>query len=71
MTLTLAIEPLKRKISQDIAILHICGKFNQNRFMNEGARAMTLFFFLLKIDTVTLTLALEHSNLNLSKKLSY
>ena len=66
MTLTLA---LKLKIVQDIFILQISGKLNQNRFMNEGARAMIMFF--LKIATVTLTLALKHSNLNLSKILSY
>ena len=37
---------------QDIVILHICGKLNQNRSMNEGSRAMTIFF--LKIAAVTL-----------------
>ena len=47
---------LKLKIHQDITILHICGKLNQNRSMNEGYRAMTMFF-ILKIFTVTLTLA--------------
>ena len=46
---------LKLKIHQDIVILYICGKLNQNRSMNEGDRAMTMFFFL-KIATVTLTL---------------
>ena len=46
---------LKLKIIQDIIILHICGKLNQNRSMNEGSRAMTMFFK--KIATVTLTLA--------------
>ena len=46
---------LKLKIHQDIVILHICGKLNQNRSMNEGTRAMIMFF--LKIATVTLTLA--------------
>ena len=54
MTLTLALD-LKLKIHHDIVILHICGKLNQNRSMNEGSRAMTMFF--LKIATVTLTLA--------------
>ena len=34
-------------------------KLQQNRSINEGARAMTMFF--LKIATVTLTLALETS----------
>ena len=34
---------LKLKIHQDIVILHICGKLNQNRSMNEGYRAMTMF----------------------------
>ena len=35
---------LKLKIHQDIVILHMCGKLNQNRSMNEGYRAMTMFF---------------------------
>ena len=47
--------PRKLKIVQDIVILHISGKLKQNRSINEGARAMTMFF--LKTATVTLTLA--------------
>ena len=54
MTVTLALEP-SLKTHQDIVILHICGKLNQNRSMNEGYIAMTMFF--LEIATVTLTLA--------------
>ena len=42
MTLTLAIEPSNLKLF-DIIILHICGKFNQNQFINDGARVMTMF----------------------------
>ena len=60
---------LKLKIIQDIVILHIYGKLNQNRSKNEGARAMIMFF--LQIATVSLTLVLEHSNSNLYKILSY
>ena len=36
---------LKLNIIQDIIILYICGKLNQNRSINEGARAMTIFIF--------------------------
>ena len=32
------------KSIKEIVILHICGKLNQNRSMNEGSRAMTMFF---------------------------
>ena len=47
----------------------ICVKLQQHRSINEGARAMTMFF--LKLATVTLTLALEPSNSKLFKILSY
>ena len=67
--LDLGYRTLKLKIIQDIVILHICGKLNQNRSINAGTRAMTMFF--LKISNVTLKLTLEHSNLKLSKILSY
>ena len=53
--LDLSPRTLKLKIHQAIVILHICGKLNQNRSVNEGSRAMTMCF--LKIATVTLTLA--------------
>ena len=43
-------------------------KLDQNRSINEGAKAITKFF-LVKIATVTLTLALKR--LNLSKILSF
>ena len=35
---------LKLKIVEDNVILHIYGKLNQNRSINEGARAMTTLF---------------------------
>ena len=44
--LDLGSRTLKLKIVQNIVILHICGKLNQNqnRSMNEGSRAMAMFF---------------------------
>ena len=59
---------LKRKLIWGIVISNTCVKLYWNWIINEGTRAMTMFF--LKIATVTLTLALERSNLNLSKILS-
>ena len=59
---------LKHEYVQDKIIQHICLKLNQNRSINEGSRHNNVF---LKIATVTLTLAIEPSSLNLSKKLSY
>ena len=35
---------LKVKCFQDIVILNICVKLNQNRSINNGARVMTKFF---------------------------
>ena len=35
---------LKLQLIQDIVILNICVKKNQNRFINKGARVMTKFF---------------------------
>ena len=35
---------LKLEIVQDIVILNICVKKNQNRLINKGARVMTKFF---------------------------
>ena len=59
---------LKSEFDQDIFhTKHLC-EVKQNRSINEGARAMTIF---LKIATVTLTLALEPSNSKLFKILSY
>ena len=35
---------LKLEFDQDIFILNICVKLQQNRSINEGARAITMFF---------------------------
>ena len=35
---------LKLELVQDIVILNICVKYNQNRLINKGARVMTKFF---------------------------
>ena len=35
---------LKLEHVQDIVILYICVKLNQNRLINKGARVMTKFF---------------------------
>ena len=42
--LDLASRTLNLKNIQDIVIFYICGKLNQDRFINEGAREMTMFF---------------------------
>ena len=57
---------LKRKLVQGIVIPNTYVKLYRNWIINEGARAITMFF--LKIAAVTL--ALECSNSNLSKILS-
>ena len=35
---------LKLVLVQDIVILNICVKYNQNRLINKGTRVMTKFF---------------------------
>ena len=42
--LDLSPRTLKLKFIQDIVILNICMKQNQNRLRNKGARVMTKFF---------------------------
>ena len=69
-TLDLGPRKLKLELVQDFVKLNICVILNQNRSINEGTRAMTILF-LKKIAIATLTLALERSNSNLSKILSY
>ena len=44
VTLTLALETSYSRLVQDIVILPICRRLNQNRSINEGARAITMFF---------------------------
>ena len=61
---------LKRNFVRGIVILNMCMKLYRNWIINEGTRVMTIFFFL-NVATVTLTLAQERSNSNLSKILSY
>ena len=61
---------LKLEIIKYIVILNICMILNQSQSLNEGVRAMTMFFFL-KIASVTLTLALNPSNSKVFKILSY
>ena len=62
--LYLGLRPLNLELVQDIVILNIHVKLQQNQAINDD----NVF---LKITTVTLTLALECSNSNLSKILSY
>ena len=57
------------KSIQDIVVQNICVKLCSNWSVNEGGRVLTKFFSSSKNSTVTLTLALEYSNL--SKILSY
>ena len=45
---TLTTQNSQLKIIQDIVILHVCGKLNQNSFMNEGSGAIMFFFFFSK-----------------------
>ena len=59
---------LELEIIKYIVILNICMILNQNQSLNEGVRAMTMFFFL-KIASVTLTL--NPSNSKVFKILSY
>ena len=44
--LDLGLRILKLKIIQDIVILHICGKLNQNQFINEGVRVRICSFLI-------------------------
>ena len=43
-TLTLALESLNLNLIKIFFILNICVKLQQNRSINEGARAITMFF---------------------------
>ena len=60
---------LKREFIRGIVIPNTCVKLYQNWIINEGTRAMTMFFS--KIASETLTLALERSYSHLTKILSY
>ena len=55
------------KFLKDIIILNVCRALNQNWYINEGARIMTMCFH--KTATVTLTLFLESSNSKLIRTL--
>ena len=56
---------LKRNLLRGIVIPNTCVKLYRNRIINEGTRALKCFFFI-KIATVTLSVALERLNSNLS-----